>query len=794
MGGAAALAIMAAAPSVVMAQTTEFNIPAGPLKGALDSWSRTTSRELLYREDQVAGARSNGARGMMTPEAALSSVLHGTSFTLRFDQSGAVAVVRGGVGNGQEEVTEIPEILVSASRNWSLNTGIRRSRDDSQPFVILTQEDIKASGAHDLDTFLRNQLSVNANPTTSDQVGRESMRQRGLSSINLRGLGSRETLILVDGRRQAGVNIGTGQLNQAQITSIPMAAIERIEVLASSASGIYGSGASGGVVNIILKRGFSGGEMSATYADTADLAAPETRLDGSYARMFNGGRTRVSVSGSWRRSEALLYGDRADLLARNRNLLLENDPDYFETAGSLFSTPVGATPNFKTDDGSLLRLKPQYGGQTLSSAIGYIPDGYRGISLDGVSPLLATLGRYNFDQPDSATGQGARAPVMYGSETLSGMTSVRHEFNDRISVYAEAGASRGESSNFVTRANSTVQLAAGAPNNPFVQELTVSLPQLGAEVQVKNRNDQWRLLAGSIIQLPYEWQALADVSYNASRFQADRTPSGTSLAHELALRGGQQDVLRDLRNFPLTYSFIDSSFSSWISEAETEVAGTSLRLAGPAPVRLPGGRPQLTLNLEYSRETIGAVTTALNSSVFSFSSYVPDRHQTIGSAYGEVVLPVIGPENRIPLVELLEVRVAARYERYEGEGALSSVECAFSFGAIPDDEFTKDCPPQGVAIERATTVNEHVDPSVSLRWSPARDIVFRASYTTGYLPPRLDQLVKRLDIIYTDAVDPQRGNEPIGVSGLFGYQIQGAWVVIPRSSQNRPRPGLSASF
>nr|WP_314433750.1 TonB-dependent receptor [uncultured Brevundimonas sp.] len=785
MGYAAAAALLAAAPAAI-AQTTEFNIPAGSLKNGLDSWSRATSRELLYREDQVTGVRTAGARGVMTPEAALGTLLERTGFTVRFDPSGAVAVVRA-EGNVEGEYTEVPEVLVMGNRNWSLNTGIRRSRDDSQPFIVMTQEDIRRSGAADLDTFLRNQLSVNANPTTADQVGRGAVEQRGLSSINLRGLGSRETLILVDGRRQAGVNLGTGQLNQGQITGIPLSAIERIEVLASSASGIYGSGASGGVINIILKRGFEGGELSATYADTSDFSSPDGRIDGTYARTLNAGRTRVSASGSWRRSEPLLYGDRSELLARNHRLMLENDPDYYDTAGLAFSSPIGATPNFKSLTGERLSLKPQFGGQLLTSSIGFIPDGYRGVAADGLAPLLGSLGSYNFDQPDSATGIGRRAPVVYGADSLSAMGSIRHEFTDRVAVYGEIAGSQVKSTTVTTRSPSVIYLSANAPNNPFQQDLAVTLPQGDAEAEVSSRNDQWRALAGAIIQLPGDWQALADISYNATRFKNDRTPTPTATAFDDALAAGEQDILRDLRDSPLQYSFIPGAFGSFSTPADSRVTGASLRLAGPAPVKLPGGRPQLTLNLEYSREDVGAVRSANNSSLFSYVSFVPDRSQTIGAAYAEAVFPIFSAENAVPLVELLELRVAARYERYEGRGALGTINCAMVYGPLPSGDPFADCPPAGLEIERATTTNEHTDPSVSLRWSPVRDLMFRGSYTTGYLPPRLDQLIKRDDVIYTTANDPLRGGEPVGTPGPFGNQLLGAYggntEVKPESSK-----------
>ena len=73
------------------------------------------------------------------------------------------------------------------------------------------------------------------------------------SAINLRGLGTDETLILVDGRRMPGISL-SGERLQPDINGIPLAAVERIEVLPSTAGGIYGGSAVGGVVNVIDTR------------------------------------------------------------------------------------------------------------------------------------------------------------------------------------------------------------------------------------------------------------------------------------------------------------------------------------------------------------------------------------------------------------------------------------------------------------------------------------------------------------------------------------------------------------
>ncbi len=84
--------------------------------------------------------------------------------------------------------------------------------------------------------------------------------QAGLSSANLRGLGDGSTLVLLNGRRVANYAANGGTVN---LNFIPVAAIERIEVLKDGASAIYGADAMAGVVNFILRQQYSGAQLSA---------------------------------------------------------------------------------------------------------------------------------------------------------------------------------------------------------------------------------------------------------------------------------------------------------------------------------------------------------------------------------------------------------------------------------------------------------------------------------------------------------------------------------------------------
>src|SRR5262249_13753861 len=155
------------------------------------------------------------------------------------------------------------------------NTDISRTINDVQPYYIFDAKTIERSGAIDIEDFLKQRLTMNTTPQTSSRntlgsatMGTDSpgFRKGATSSIDLRGLGADNTLVLVNGRRvTSAITLIYGDKPQPDINGIPLNAVERIEVLPSSASGIYGGGSIGGVVNIVLKNDYKGGDIRLTY-------------------------------------------------------------------------------------------------------------------------------------------------------------------------------------------------------------------------------------------------------------------------------------------------------------------------------------------------------------------------------------------------------------------------------------------------------------------------------------------------------------------------------------------------
>ena len=151
--------------------------------------------------------------------------------------------------------------------------------------VILDEEDIRATGEQTLERVLR-QLPQNLNPTT-ERYGSNLNNVTNFTSgstVNLRGLGSESTLVLVDGKRSGHNGILGGVTD---VSSIPLNQVERIEIVLDGASAVYGSGAVGGVVNILTKKEFEGIEITAEYGSPTTPGYHENRFGIRFSREYS---------------------------------------------------------------------------------------------------------------------------------------------------------------------------------------------------------------------------------------------------------------------------------------------------------------------------------------------------------------------------------------------------------------------------------------------------------------------------------------------------------------------------
>ena len=278
-------------------------------------WARQSGRQIIYRVDDVADARTVGVRGRLSADEALRDLLAGTAFVAHRDPTGAVAIVRGAgmasadptlpIDQAGESVDESQEIIVTGTR-------LRNIESVASPLTRYTRTDIERAARADLADFLQilpqnfSGGSFGLTPDALSGGGAESfLSVAGAVSPNLRGLGPGSTLTLVNGRRIAP-SAGSAFVD---VGVIPQSMIERIDIVADGASAVYGADAVGGVVNIILRDDLDGAETQLSY---------ELDDSGDYHNL----EASQSLGTQWNNGGAMIsgrYRKRSDLDTRDRD-------------------------------------------------------------------------------------------------------------------------------------------------------------------------------------------------------------------------------------------------------------------------------------------------------------------------------------------------------------------------------------------------------------------------------------------------------------------------------------------
>lgn len=314
-----------------------------------------------------------------------------------------------------QEATTVDEIVVTGSRIP------RPNLEQPTPVSTVSRETIENAGTQNLGDILAQLPALSANATVrgnSDSFGDAG----GLNFANLRSLGASRTLTLVDGKRHVGGDAGSAAVD---LNAIPAALVDRVEVITGGASAVYGSDAVTGVVNIILKDDYEGGEMTAQYggAETGDGKA--WSVNGVYGRNFLDGRLNLTATAFYDHSDQVLASD-IDAIKNWGTILNPDDTgpndgipnrflvpnvltDYLDENGVLFdaSSPNSEIITAFTRDGRPIPQQPRLG--TNSFAFGQFADCETCASLDDYVVLVPKTDRYGanfrgrFDITDNVT-------------------------------------------------------------------------------------------------------------------------------------------------------------------------------------------------------------------------------------------------------------------------------------------------------------------------------------------------------------------------------------------------------
>lgn len=777
-------AIVAGSPCAA-AEPVKFKISAGEAAQALNAFSEQTGLQMFFEHSAVEGHKTRSVSGEFEPAAALEMLLRDSGLTFEFVNARTVAIRSekskartaadafaapeegapalklaqsspstagqdgsGSIQKSDEAAKGVPEILVKGSR--TLNTDIERTEDSPQPYVVFGKDEIERSRSTNLEEFLKSRLPMNTVSGTNNQGGSAVPR----STVNLRGLGPNQTLILVDGRRLPNVS-GIGRFEQADINGIPLAAIERVEVLPSTASGIYGGGATGGVINIILRRDYNGMDLKATYGNTFDSDVASRAIDWSGGFNLEGGKTQVMLAGSYSDSNTLRSGER-DFATRAQKRLMENNPDAYYGGAS---PPLGYTTNIcnatpgmfgASCNNTPLVLK---NGTVLSSSRTYVPVGYAGYGSDNGQGLVNNAGRYTLELAQDAIG-GERS-LLSVPQMRSALLNLRRSMSSRLDAFVDLSylESKGTAGLGNVPSSVGITLADTAPNNPFTTTINVRAPSVGLLMPISSRSETVRAAGGAVLRLGADWSAAADYVWSRSNAKDTSTNPAVSFDADTALADGTLNVMRDVNVYRLDWSpYLLPSPNFINGPARNVLKDATLRVSGPL-WRLPAGPLTLVSSVERREEV--AEDAFQRFLGFGFIILAPERSQNVTSYYLETRAPLIAAAQSVPGVRELELQASVRRDEYK----TTSSDPSYLFPPTtegPFDSYTR------VSNEVAATKH-----TLALRYAPVEGVALRASVGTGFLPPSIDQIVGSFfpngTII---AGDPKRDDVPGLITGV----------------------------
>ena len=719
-----------------------FDIRAGPLDQALKAYAARLHSQMLYDARLVAGLRAPALKGSYTAKEALQRLLAGTglqadaptpdTIVLRPRVAAAAALKpqalarrppddvaqlspsgvesphasAGGAGRGSPGVqpasATVAEVVVTG-------THLRGVTDSPSPVLVVSREDIDRRGYGTLTEALQalpQNFGGSANPQSA-LAGMDASNSNTLnaSGVNLRGLGSDATLVLVNGRRLAG----TGAFGDfADISTLPTAAIDRVEVLTDGASAIYGADAVGGVVNVIMRKDFDGAETRVRYGGTTSGPNNDTQVAQTFGHTWSGGSALVTYEYDLQTA----LPDDARAYAANADLVPFGGTDHRQ----IYSHP-----------GNLLSLDPTTGAYVPAYAI---PNGQDGVGLTSADLIPGAVNLQN---------QRADTDILPRQERQSVYASIQQELSSRLTV---SGDFRYGWRRYNVEGGDEATILPVTPANPYfvappggaaLDLVGYDLADDTGPVRTTGLAQSVGATGGGDLKLFGDWRLTAYGAY-AAEFGSYRdfnllnsdnleealgvVPDNPATPFSTAVNGFFNPFGAGHDNSPTIDRFIAAGYdtnhqASQVETADAQVDGSLFHL--------PGGPVKLAAGFQFRHESFseGGTTFYYGDSPIPQDAIDVGRNVTAG--YLELNLPIFGRDNAQPALQRLDLSLAGRVENYSDVG---------------------------------TTTN----PKIGLIWAPLTDLSFHGSYGTSFRAPALAEV--DAEASYNPSILP-KGSEQI---------------------------------
>lgn len=651
-------------------RVTEFNIPPQALESALLTFAEQANVQISVSTMTVVGIRTPGVIGRFTPSAALARLLTATGLrvsaigdrTYAVSLSGDSNKTRTGSLNGSNEprwadgYMRLPPRAEDANRlseapGQPANDEQKKGRHEGvmaevivtgthihgqEPvggqLITIDRTAIDESGFSTVQDVVRSlPQNFGGGPSEDTTLGLEASTNAAYSTaFNLRGLGAGATLVLLNGRRFAP---GGGEGTFTDVSSVPLSAIERIDVLPDGASAMYGSEAAGGVINLVLRNDYSGAESAARFGVATESSPDDFDFSQLLGTDWNNGHGLLSYE----------YYKRDNLPAPDRAASADSD-----------LTPLGGD-NF--DDAFSNPGTIMVGTDTWA-----IPAGQDGRSLQPSDLVAGTINLANQNEGRDLLAQQER-------HTLFG--TLQQEIAGGVTLFADLLGGRRESESKL-RASSTTLVVPST--NPFyvnptggIDPILVSYSMIDdlGPLSFDAAVDTYNTTVGARFTLGSSWRVTAYGQYALEK--VNQTADGLDFA-------ALDAALADPDPATAFNPFGDGSFTNPATlaglRARTEFDTRSrlwtanVTVDGPV-VSVPGSQVQLALGSEHRNY-------GFNSELRAPSIGIPLLEKTfdrkVSAAFAEMLVPVVGDGNARPGLRRLDLSLAGRYENYSDYG------------------------------------------------------------------------------------------------------------------------------
>jgi iron complex outermembrane recepter protein len=589
----------------------------------------------------------------------------------------------------------------------------RIQAEGALPVQTISRTEIERAGIVSAEQLV---ATITANGTGADnlssnvgiQLGTTDRNNNGNSSANLRGLGSNSTLVLLNGRR---VSTHGAKGNSVDLNSIPLAAVERVEVLKDGASAIYGTDAIGGVINFILRKDYSGLEAR-VFADVTQAGGGDVyrgSVLGGFGSLDSDGYNFMASLTHDQQKKLGGYGARSFSNGYQPERGLSPD-----TTGTPFATQTSSAGTAISAPYTL----PTTGTQTYNRA--------NLLSFQGKCDSVPFMSQYQAKLWGNAGFANGCAFDYGGSEVLiqpvertNLVARARFALGPQHTLVAEVTGSRSKASkDFEPYQITTTGALAGAQypvNGPYYQDLSAFIPTFDKTKKIAYRwrctlcgnrtiqttSEAYRFLLGAEGSFLDNWDYKVGISSAGSKATSLLGPGYYKTAGLVAALGS-------------------GKINPWLLPGQTQDPDgvALLQAASAAGTKLFGGKAGLTqfdgtVSGEVFQLPAGPASIAVGFDVrqetYQFSDGSVSAEPTNGAPFDPEFPKVkrdinaVFAELAIPVVKGLEASLAVRTDHYSDFG---------------------------------NTTN----PKVSLRWNPVEQLLVRASANTGFRAPSFFQV------------------------------------------------------